>query len=339
MNNNRDRLLLIDGNALMHRAYHAMPPLKDRQGNPRGAVYGFLRMMLRTMRDLQPLNVAVCFDRPEPTFRKQLYIAYQAQRPEMEPDLVYQMQSVHDVLKAMGTAVFEMPGYEADDLLGTISHKVSGLNKSGGISKQVDSSEETMTSIAPSDLEDKSSLPMETIILTGDKDLMQLVSDSVYLYMPKKGVNEALWVDRDQVKAILGIPPELVVDYKGLVGDASDNYPGVVGIGPKTAIQLLEEFKNMDGIYEAVDNLDKFNLKPNVVKKLLAGRDGGVLSRELATIKTDVDFKFDLNTCINVLDNPGKLARVLDDFGFKSLANQLGLESQVGDGAEQMQLL
>ena len=356
----KKRLLLVDGSAVMHRAYHAMPGLTDRQGRPTGALYGFVRILLKTIKDLQPTHVAVAFDRREPTFRKEMYIAYQAQRPSMDVELGEQFDRVRELLAAMEVPVYDKAGFEADDVIGTISSQVSKF---------------------PS---------FEVIILTGDRDLMQLVNEKVKLCLPVKGVNEAEVVGINEVEERLEVKPEQVVDYKALVGDASDNYPGVPGVGPKTAVELLEKFGSFEGVYEALgkksevptlprlrragrsqksevnstqntegeeikDHNSEFIVRDSVVKKLIEGKAGGELSKQLATIKKDVEVDFKLEDC-EVLrpvrqaedksaqdklgfKEPGRLARVLEEFGFQSLVKMMGLEEAVGNGNEQMRLI
>ena len=305
-NHSITRALLVDGSAIMHRAYHALPQLTDRQGKPTGAVYGFVRMLLKAIKELQPAYVVVAFDRPEPTFRKQLFIGYQAQRAVMDDALAVQFERVKQLLQALEIPVIEQAGFEADDLLGSLSLQL--VEQSGRLG--VD----------------------EVIILTGDKDLMQLVNDKVKLYLPVKGVSEAEIVDSQGVVDKLGLRPDQVVDYKALVGDPSDNYPGVHGIGPKTAVKLLKQYQNWHNLWHHLDELpDKLKVK------LTAGKEAGQLSRQLAQIKTDLPIKLDWSRAQTVVDNPGRLQQVLEEFGFRSLVKQLKLESL--PHAKQLQLV
>src|SRR3989344_3525742 len=200
-----NKLVLIDGNAILHRAYHAIPPLTSRTGEPINAVYGLVSMLLKTIDDLKPSHLAVCFDRPEPTFRKKIYQAYQAQRPETEESLSSQFAKAKEVLDSMRIKIFEMPGYEADDLIGTIAEKSVKIN--------------------------------EVVIVTGDRDILQLVDDrkKIRVFMPIVGLSNGRVFKEEDVFSKLGVLPNQIIDYKALVGDASDNYPGVFGIGPKTA--------------------------------------------------------------------------------------------------------
>lgn len=299
-------LLLVDGSALIHRAYHGMPGLTDKQGRPSGAVYGFARMLLKGVGDLQPEYVVVAMDRREPTFRKELFVGYQANRPEADPELAEQFGRVRELLEALEIPMVDKAGFEADDVIGTLC-----------------------------ELTIKESKVDKVIVVTGDKDLMQLVTDRVNLYMPVKGMSETATFDMDGVMSKLGVRSDQVVDYKALVGDPSDNYPGVHGIGPKTAITLLGEFGSFEDVYAAVDAEDP-RIKPAVLKKLVEGREGGELSKQLAQIRRDVDVSVNWDQAEAVIRNPGRLARVLEEFGFSSLVGQLKLEE--ASGAEQIGL-
>ena len=256
----KSKLVLIDGNAVMHRAYHALPgSLTTKSGEPINAVYGFVSMLLRVIQDLTPTHLAVCFDRPEPTFRKQEYKEYQSQRPEMEDDLSVQFEKVQEVLAAMEIPVYSKAGYEADDVIGTISKRAVG---EGVID--------------------------EVVIVTGDRDILQLVNGRVRLYMPAGGLKDGVLMDGKSVVEKLGVMPEQIVDYKGLVGDPSDNYPGVAGIGPKTAVGLIGKYGTVENIYEHLGEIGA-----GVAKKLEANREGAEISKRLAKIVTDVDVEVD----------------------------------------------
>lgn len=387
----KNTLLLVDGSHLMHRAYHAMPDLTDRQGRPTGAVYGFIRMLLRAMKDLQPTHVAVALDRKEPTFRKSLYIGYQSNRQTMDEELASQFKRIREILQALEIPVYDKAGFEADDVMGTISsmlsvnssqehspHKNEDTHFSQGHAQPKSKTRKQSSSFDSIPSDDKT----ETIILTGDKDLMQLVNKHVQLAFPIKGTSEITLYDQQKVNTKLGIPPNLVVDYKALIGDPSDNYPGVPGIGPKTAIKLLNKFGNFKRIYQALDEITHDSAKrddpvvdaqettdsteetkesratvtssitppddkeindkvltPNIIKKLQSGREAGELSQQLATIKTDVPIDFELDKCRAIVSQPGKLARVLEDYGFKTLSQQMGLDKIVGGEVKQLKLV
>lgn len=282
------RLVLLDGNAILHRAYHALPPLTNPKGELTNAVYGFVSMLLRVIEDLQPTHIVVTFDRPAPTFRKELFKEYQAQRPEMEDGLSQQVDKVHRVVKAMDIPIYEKDGFEADDVIGTLAKQAQ---------QKMD----------------------EIVIVTGDRDLLQLVNGKVKLYMPVKGLTEAKLFGKKEATERMGVTPEHVVDLKALMGDPSDNYPGVAGIGPKTAIGLIEQFGTVENIYKHLKDIKK----TAVVTKLESDRDNAFLSKKLATVVTDAPVTFDrkkseLNDLLTkaVID-------VFGEMGFKTLLKRL----------------
>lgn len=295
-----NRLVLIDGNAILHRAFHALPPLTAPDGTVVNAVYGFISMLFKIHHDLRPTHMAVAFDRPKPTFRKQLFAAYQAKRPKMADELSTQVVKVHEVLEGFGVSMFEVDGYEADDVLGTIAKQAQREN--------ID----------------------QVIIVTGDRDLLQLVNDEkVYLYMPTKGLSEAKLYGEKEVVERMGVPPRQIPDFKALAGDASDNYPGVAGIGPKTAIGLLKQFATIEDLYTAIQTKDQKAkaISEPVVTRLAHGAEDAVLSKDLATIRTDVPIHLSIDTCtITTLDTPGG-RKALEDLHFHSLLKRLGGES------------
>lgn len=282
------RLVLIDGHAILHRAYHAFPTtLKTRKGEIVNAVYGFARMLLTVIENLHPEYLVVAFDLPKPTFRHREYIGYQAQRPQMDAELEDQIERVHQVVRSLNIPIFEVEGYEADDVIGTLA-------------KQADKRR------------------VETIIVTGDRDIMQLVGGKIKVYVPMKGFSEAQLFKSKEVKELLGVKPEQIVDYKALVGDSSDNYPGVPGIGPKTAVVLLSQFSDLDTIYR---NCDK--LRPIVAQKLKAGKESAALSKKLAKIVTNAPVKLELKTCRVKNYDPQKAIKLFEELEFKSLINKL----------------
>lgn len=288
------KLVLIDGNAIMHRAFHAMPRLTSKKGEPIGAVYGLVSMLLRITSDLKPSHLAVCFDRKEPTFRKKQYESYQAQRPKTDKELSEQFVKARDVLKAANISVFDKKGFEADDLIGTIS-------KFAGNAKKIN----------------------ETVIVTGDKDILQLVDDKkkVGLYMPIRGFSDSKIFTEKDVFQKLGVKVDQIIDYKALVGDPSDNYPGVFGVGPKTAEKLLEKFDTFPNIYKNLDDIDK-----RTREKLEKGKEGGEISYKLARIVRDVSFSFDLSKMDDWDFGSEEAVNLFLDFGFKTLTKRVGGE-------------
>lgn len=286
------KLILIDGNAIMHRAYHAMPPLTTPDGKPIGAVYGFLNLLVSYLEAEKPTHVVVCFDRKEKTFRQVIFNLYQAQRPATEDDLTSQFGIIREILEAAHFAVYDKASYEADDLIGTISQVASGGRRS-----QV----------------------KETIIVTGDKDQLQLVSERVKVLMPVKGVAKSKTYGVDDVIEKMGVKPDQIVDYKALVGDPSDNYPGVHGIGQVTAVKLLNQYGSFENIYTHLDEL------PNgVSSKLIANKSNGLMSLKLAKIIRNVDVEINFEDFIHWDLSNKKVTKLYKELGFKSLAVKLG---------------
>jgi len=287
-----ERLIIIDGNAILHRAFHAIPPLTTIKGELVNAIFGFLSMMLRIVHDLKPAFLVVTFDRAKPTFRKKLFKAYQAKRPKMDEGLSGQIERMHEVLEKMNVSVFEMDGYEADDVIGTITNRIKNNNKNNNI---------------------------ETIIITGDRDILQLVSDRVKVYMPVKGLSESKLFGEKEVEEKFGIKPSQIVDYKALVGDQSDNYPGVSGIGPKTASHLLSHFRTLERLYQKIDEVENENVKG----KLKAGEKEAEMSKQLAQIVTNVPVDFDLKKCrLPNFDRPD-IHQLLEELQFRTLIGRL----------------
>jgi len=282
------RLVLIDGHAILHRAYHAFPKtLRTRQGEIVNAVYGFTRMLLRVIEDLQPDYLAVAFDLPKPTFRHAEYVGYQAQRPVMEAELADQIERVRQVVRTLRIPIFEKEGYEADDVIGTLARQAAQRR-------------------------------IEAVIVTGDRDIMQLVGRRVKVYAPVKGFSQAKLFGPKEVKDLLGVKPEQIVDYKALVGDTSDNYPGVPGIGPKTAVQLLNQYHRLEAVYKHLKEI-----RPVVARKLKEGKESAVLSRKLARIVTKVPLKLNLKTCRLQDFDQEEVRRLFTELEFKSLLRKL----------------
>jgi len=297
-----NRLVLIDGNAILHRAFHALPPLTAPDGSVVNAVYGFVSILIKIFNDLKPTHMAVAFDRPEPTFRKSLYKDYQAKRPEMDMDLVSQIPKVQDTIRAFGIPMYDKAGFEADDVIGTIVVK-----------SKVKSQKSKVGSIE------------EIIIVTGDKDILQLVDDKrgIKVFMPTKGLSEGeLFGEKDVVEK-MGVTPSQIPDLKALMGDSSDNYPGVAGIGPKTAVDLITRYGNIDKIYRTVNSKQKTEKgEVGVIEKLLKGEENARLSKDLATIRTDVPVVIGELRTIQTLDTP-EAREKLEEFHFPSLIKRL----------------
>ena len=297
-----NKLLILDGNSVLHRAYYALPDWRNRSGEATAGGYGVLSMMLKAIGELKPTHLVITFDDPSPTFRHNMYVGYQTNREkerQIDEDIWGQVEKLKIVFAKIGIPVFQTAGFEADDLIGTIATKCSMPTSSRFAGNA------------------------QCIIITGDKDLMQLVNDNVNLYMPIKGMSDMQMIDKDKVKDKLGVWPEQVIDYKALVGDSSDNYPGIVGIGPKTAVQLIEEFGSFEEIVKKSGN-----------QKVVNGYESGELSKRLATIKTDVPVTYDKAQCS--IPNVQKMTEVLQELGYKSLVKRMGGEGKVDDSQSKL---
>ncbi len=251
-------LLLIDGNPIMHRAYHALPPLTSKDGTPTNVIYGFFSILYKLVNEFKPDYLATVFDTPKPTFRNQLFKDYQAQRPKIEDKFAIQIPLLKEGIKLSGIAELEKDGYEADDIIGTLTKILSKDKKN------------------------------QIFIISGDKDIFQLIKDNVYVVTPVNGLDIKLY-DKEEVIKKLGITPEKIPDFKALAGDPSDNYPGARGIGPKTAAKLINQFKTIENLYENLVKIDSEKIRKILIKE----KDNVFLSKKLATILTDV--QIDIN--------------------------------------------
>jgi len=255
LHSERKRLFLIDGMALAYRMYFAFArnPLINSRGENVSTVFGFTNTLLNLLDDESPDYFAVIFDTPEPTFRHELYKEYKAQRAEMPSDMVEQLPRIREMLDILGIPTLQKPGFEADDIIGTLSKQAAAED-------------------------------IATVIVTGDKDMMQLVNSKTVVLNPKKGGVEPEWLDEKGVREKIGLPPENIIDYLALMGDASDNIPGVPGVGPKTALKLLLEYGSLDSVLQNINSItDK-----RAHAALKENTESALLSRTLATIKLDV---------------------------------------------------
>jgi DNA polymerase-1 len=274
--------------------------------------------------------LAVCFDKEKPTFRQQLYAGYQAQRPKMANDLVPQIVVVHDVLQKMGVAIFEVDGYEADDLIGTLAAKAFQRTEDRGQktdSRKTDKSDDTEhPSSVSSAIRTQSSVvsPLGVIVVSGDRDMLQLVNSHVKVLAPIKGITEMILFDEKRVEEKYGIKPSQIIDYKALVGDASDNYPGVKGIGPKTAALLLKEHGSFENMYKAINSLP-----PKIAEKLATDAEQAALAKKLATIVTDAPITLNISDCLWANFNTEGLKEEFERLGFKSLIKRLQEKGRV----------
>ena len=243
----KNRLLLIDGNSIINRAFFALPPMDNGQGLHTNAIYGFLTMLFKMIKNYEPSHISVAFDMKAPTFRHKSYTEYKAGRKKMPGELAMQLQPLKDVLDKMNIDRQEIEGYEADDILGTLS---LDAEKDG----------------------------YEVYIVTGDRDAIQLASENTRVLITKKGVGEVEEYDAKAVMERYSLTPDQFIDLKGLMGDKSDNIPGIPGIGEKTGIKLLLEYKTVQGV---LDNVDK--LKGAQKKKVEENMESALMSKDLAT--------------------------------------------------------
>ena len=251
-----EKFLIVDGNSLANRAYYAMPYLSNIKAEPSGAVFGFANILIKLIVEQKPDFIAVAFDHARITFRNQIYEAYKGTRKETPPDLIKQFPVIKNMLNLMNIKVLEYEGIEADDIIGTLSTSSS----------------------------------KENILLSGDRDLLQLVNKNTVVWLTKKGVTEIDVMDEKAIQNKYGFEPKGIIDLKALMGDASDNIPGVSGVGEKTALSLLNKYNTLDGVYQHIDEITG-----KLKEKLINDKENAYLSKTLATIKTDCDIKIDFD--------------------------------------------
>jgi DNA polymerase I-like protein with 3'-5' exonuclease and polymerase domains len=279
------RLVLVDGHALFHRAFHAMPPLTTSKGELVNAVFGFTSMLLRVLSDIKPEYAVVAFDTKAPTFRHTEYTAYKAHRISAPEEMHQQLPRVKEVVDTLNIPIFVLEGYEADDIIGTLANQAGDL---------------------------------DVYIVTGDRDALQLVNTHVKAYMPGKSLSDIVIYDGKKFEDKYGFKPKQLIDFKALVGDSSDNIPGVAGIGEVSATKLIQEFESVEEIYKNIEKIPE-----KLSKKLAEGAESAVLSKKLATIDTSVPIRLDLNKCILADYDHTKVQRLFEELEFKSLLSRL----------------
>ena len=297
-----NKLMVLDGNSIVNRAFYGVSSnLTTRTGQPTNAVFGFLNILNKLLDEEQPQALCVTFDRKAPTFRHQAYEGYKAQRKPMPEELASQMPILKEVLSALNIPMYELDGWEADDLIGTIARRDEGAG-------------------------------WDTVIVTGDKDSLQLVTDhtTVKLVSTRMGRTTTKDMTPESFREAYGFAPIHIIDLKALMGDASDNIPGVKGIGEKTAMALLAQQPSIDGLYA---NLDRMDVKPAARKKLVEGEEAARMSYDLATIRTNapIDFKPEDNLCRKP-DEP-RLYQLFLDLEFAKLIDKYHLTAPQGEGA------
>lgn len=290
------KLLIFDGNALIHRSFHALPvTMKTTSGEVVNAVYGFTSFLLRAIKEFKPDMVALALDMKGPTFRHTTYDKYKATRVKADPELYAQIPRAREVAEVLEIPVFQISGCEADDVIGTIVKKVGNT--------------------------------AEKIIVTGDMDTLQLIDDYTKIYTMSRGLTESLIYDKEQVRQRYGLEADQIIDYKALRGDPSDNIPGVKGIGEKTAVELLQEFKTIKNLYQ---HLKSETIKPRVRELLETYKDDAFMSHDLATIRRDIDFPFDQKKLHFGGFNRDLATKLFNELEFKSLLPRL-IQTGVAD--------
>ncbi|MDF2675554.1 MAG: polA, partial [Clostridiales bacterium] len=285
---NKKKLVILDGNSLINRAFYALPPMTTSNGQPTGAIYGFTTMLFKIFQEVEPDYIISAFDRKAPTFRHLEYKEYKAGRKKMPDELALQLDPLKKLLSAFNIGILEIDGYEADDIIGTISKKYEASD-------------------------------LEVLIYTGDRDALQLVSDDTRVMFTKKGISEIEVYDKSVIKAKYGFSPEGIIDLKGLMGDASDNIPGVVGVGEKTALKLLSEYGNVEEVYENIDKITGVKLKEN----LELHKSEAFLSKKLATIDRNVPIDIDIESAAVNQYDAKQVREIFKKYEFRSLMEKL----------------
>lgn len=282
------KLMVIDGSSLLHRAFYALPLLTTKEGVYTNGVYGFLTMFYKIKEEYDPAYICVAFDKKGPTFRHKEYKEYKGTRDKSPTELAQQFPMIREVLKAMKVVVLEMDEYEADDIAGTLAKIGEKEN-------------------------------FETILVTGDKDYLQLATDKTKVLITRKGITNMEMFDREKIKEVYGISPEELVDLKGLMGDKSDNIPGVPGVGEKTGLKLVKEFKNIEGVYENIDKVSGKKLKENLIENEAIA----YMSRRLGQIITNVNLEASIEDLKTKDPDFEELLKMYEEFEFKRLLDKI----------------
>ena len=280
----KKRLIIIDGNSLMNRAFYALPPMKSAKGISTNIIYGYSTILQKIKDDYNPDYLVATFDLRAPTFRHLQYEAYKANRLKMPEEMAEQIPYLKKLISALGYEILEMEGFEADDIIGTLS--LDGEKKG-----------------------------IETLVITGDKDALQLISENVNILITKKGISEVDRFDEDRLKEVYGLRPDQIVDLKGLMGDSSDNIPGVPGVGEKTALELLKTYDTIENLYEHLDEIKK----PKLKEKLENNKELAFLSKSLATINRVVEIKMNYEEFNGKNIDYDTLEDIYEELSMKSL--------------------
>lgn len=299
----RKRLILLDVHAIVHRAYHALPDFVNSKGEPTGALYGLCTMLMKIVSELEPSYIMACYDLPKKTFRHEAYDDYKAGRAKTDDALVSQLVKSREIFDAFSIPVYDSPGFEADDLLGTIAYNITNDKK---LKKEI-----------------------QVIIASGDMDTMQLIDgDNVLVYTLKKGINDTIIYNEKMVFDRFGFKPKSLTDYKGLRGDPSDNIIGIKGIGEKTATTIVVEFGTIENLYKTLAKKNgkeickKLGLTDRIIQLLIDGEEEALFSKTLATIRFDAPIKFELGELWQDKLDKEKVENVFRELEFKSLFNR-----------------
>src|SRR5947209_1949136 len=287
-NEKRKKIVLIDGHAIIHRAFHAVPEtLTNSKGEHVNATFGFTSMLMKALLEEKPDYIAMTFDRPSPTFRHEQFAEYKAHRPLLPDNMRPQFKRIREMVLAFGIPIYEKDGFEADDVLGTLSVQAT---KDG----------------------------VDTIIYTGDMDTLQLVNDHVLVKVAKRGITDVTVYNAEAVEVRYGLPPEKLPDFKGLAGDKSDNIPGVPGIGEKTASKLLVDYGSLEGVLAHLDEL-----KPKEQKLLRDKAEQAKESKFLATIVREVPVQLDLEACRVEHMNLDNVLAIFRELEFRTMVSKV----------------
>ena len=294
------KLILIDGNSLLHRAYHAFPPtLTTAKGELINAVYGFSAMLLTILEKLGPTHVAVAWDVKGPTFRKMDYVEYKANRGPMDEDLATQIERTKEVVSVLNIPQFGIEGYEGDDVIGTLARLAT---------------------------DEKKEKDTQVVIVTADRDALQLIKEKqIVVYLPLQNkASQAVVFDEDRVVETYGFKPEYIVDLKSLMGDSSDNIPGVKGIGKVTATKLIQDFGSLEGVYK---NIESEKISKRVREMLIAEKEMAEQSYKLAEINKEAPLKINWEDCLLTNYDKNKAANLFKELNFNSLLARLPKDS------------
>ncbi|MDP2741711.1 MAG: 5'-3' exonuclease H3TH domain-containing protein [bacterium] len=289
----KKRLIIIDSNSLLHRAFHALPPLTTKKGEQTGAVYGFLLILFKAIKDLQSNHIVACFDTKAPTFRHEKFKGYKAQRPRTPQEILNQLPKIKEILEVFKIPIFAKEGFEADDLIATISKKAEEYDNLS-----------------------------EIYILSGDLDNLQLVNEKTKVYTLGKGIKDTVLYDKNRVITRFGVEPKQMNDFKALTGDPSDNIPGVAGIGKKTAADLIKQFETIENLYKEIGE-GMANIKTRTKDLLLDNKEKAYLSKELVKTKRDVDIQFVFEDCKFGNFDQKEVENIFRELEFNTLVTRL----------------